>query len=145
MRARSGGAPDKSGVHLEELAARDDEAANAWPYCPEIFGADAGNPGVDQRQMHARAALLAFVIVGAGPTGVELVGTIAELARETLSPDFRNIDTQMTRVVLIEAGPRVLAGYPDSLSQYAHRSLETLGVEVELGRAVSECTPDGVV
>jgi NADH:ubiquinone reductase (H+-translocating) len=96
----------------------------------------------DQRR---RAALLTFVIVGAGLTGVELAGTIAELARETLSPDFRNFDTQMTRVVLIEAGPRVLAGYPDSLSQYAHRSLETLGVEVELGRAVSECTPDGVV
>ena len=62
-----------------------------------------------------RAALLTFVIVGAGPTGVELAGTIAEFARDTLPADFRNIDTQMTRVVLIEAGPRVLAGYPDDL------------------------------
>jgi NADH:ubiquinone reductase (H+-translocating) len=92
-----------------------------------------------------RAALLTFVIVGAGPTGVELAGTIAELARDTLSPDFRHIDTQVARVILIEAGPRVLAGYPDRLSQYAHRSLESLGVEVELGHAVSDCTPSDVI
>ena len=58
-----------------------------------------------------RAALLTFVIVGAGPTGVELAGTIAELARDTLPPDFRNIDTHDARVVLVEAGPRVLAGF----------------------------------
>jgi NADH:ubiquinone reductase (H+-translocating) len=92
-----------------------------------------------------RAALLTFVIVGAGPTGVELAGTIAELARDTLPPDFRNIDTQATRVVLIEAGPRVLAGFPDDLSAYAQRSLESLGVEVVLGQAVTECSIDGVV
>jgi len=89
-------------------------------------------------------AQLTFVIVGAGPTGVELAGTIAELARDTLPPDFRNIDTHRARVVLIEAGPRVLAGYPEDLSDYARRSLENLGVEVELGRAVSECTAEGV-
>ncbi len=59
-----------------------------------------------------RAALLTFVIVGAGPTGVELAGTIAELAQQTLPPDFRNIDTHKARVVLIEAGPRVLADSP---------------------------------
>jgi len=92
-----------------------------------------------------RAALLTFVIVGAGPTGVELAGTIAELARDTLPPDFRNIDTQKARVVLIEAGPRVLAGFPDDLSAYAQRSLEGLGVEVILGQAVTECSVDGVV
>lgn len=92
-----------------------------------------------------RAALLTFVIVGAGPTGVELAGTIAELARDTLPPDFRNIDTDKARVVLVEAGPRVLAGYDEALSTYAQRSLEGLGVEVELGRAVSECSADGVV
>jgi NADH dehydrogenase len=92
-----------------------------------------------------RSALLTFVIVGAGPTGVELAGTIAELARDTLPPDFRNIDTQMTRVVLIEAGPRVLADFPGDLSAYAQRSLEGLGVTVELGHAVSDCTSDGVV
>ena len=92
-----------------------------------------------------RAALLTFVIVGAGPTGVELAGTIAELARDTLPPDFRNIDTQAARVVLIEAGPRVLAGFADDLSAYALRSLESLGVEVVLGQAVTECSVDGVV
>jgi NADH dehydrogenase len=92
-----------------------------------------------------RTALLTFVIVGAGPTGVELAGTIAELARDTLPPDFRNIDTHDARVVLIEAGPRVLAGYPDTLSDYAQRSLEGLGVDVQLGQAVSACTADGVV
>jgi len=91
-----------------------------------------------------QAALLTFVIVGAGPTGVELAGTIAELARHTLPPEFRNIDTGKTRVVLIEAGPRVLGGYPDALSDYARRSLEKLGVEVALGQAVSEVTAEAV-
>jgi len=92
-----------------------------------------------------RAALLTFVIIGAGPTGVELAGTIAELAQDTLPPDFRNIDTHRTRVVLIEAGPRVLAGFPDDLSAYAQRSLQSIGVEVMLGQAVTECNADGVV
>ena len=92
-----------------------------------------------------RAALLTFVIVGAGPTGVELAGTIAELARDTLRPDFRSIDTRKARVVLIEAGSRVLAGFPDDLSAYAQRSLESLGVEVILGQAVTECSADGVM
>lgn len=92
-----------------------------------------------------QAALLTFVIVGAGPTGVELAGTIAELARDTLPRDFRKIDTRHARVVLIEAGPRVLAGYAEDLSAYALRALESLGVEVELGQPVSLCTEDGVV
>ena len=92
-----------------------------------------------------RAALLTFVIVGAGPTGVELAGTIAELAKDTLAPDFRNIDTNKTRVVLIEAGPRVLAGFADDLSAYAQASLEKIGVEVMLNHAVTECSADGVV
>jgi NADH:ubiquinone reductase (H+-translocating) len=92
-----------------------------------------------------RAALLTFVIVGAGPTGVELAGTIAELAKDTLAPDFRNIDTHKTRVVLIEAGPRVLAGFADDLSAYAQASLENIGVEVILNQAVTECSADGVV
>jgi NADH dehydrogenase len=91
-----------------------------------------------------RAALLTFVIIGAGPTGVELAGTIAELAQETLPQDFRNIDTHKARVVLIEAGPRVLAGFADDLSAYAQRTLEAIGVEVMLGQAVTECTIDGV-
>jgi len=85
-----------------------------------------------------RAALLTFVIIGAGPTGVELAGTIADLARDTLPADFRAIDTRMTKVLLVEAGPRVLPGYPDTLSDYARGALEKLGVEVALGEAVTE-------
>jgi NADH dehydrogenase len=91
-----------------------------------------------------RAALLTFVIIGAGPTGVELAGTIAELAQETLPQDFRNIETQKARVVLIEAGPRVLAGFAEDLSAYAARSLKEIGVEVMLGQPVTDCTADGV-
>jgi len=92
-----------------------------------------------------RAARLTFAIIGAGPTGVELAGTIAELAHDTLIGDFRNIDTRKARVVLIEAGPRVLAGFPDDLSAYAQASLERIGVEVVLGEAVTDCSQDGVV
>ncbi len=92
-----------------------------------------------------RAALLTFVIIGAGPTGVELAGTIAELAQDTLPPDFRNIDTHKARVVLIEAGPRVLAGFADDLSAYAQRALESIGVEIVLNQPVTECTADCVV
>jgi len=92
-----------------------------------------------------RAALLTFVIIGAGPTGVELAGTIAELAQHTLPPDFRNVDTRKARVVLIEAGPRVLAGFADDLSAYAQKSLESIDVEVMLGKPVTECSADGVV
>ena len=92
-----------------------------------------------------RAALMTFAIVGAGPTGVELAGTIVELARSTLPQDFRNVDTRRARVVLIEAGQRVLAGFPDDLSAYAHKSLEDIGVEVVLGQAVTDCNADGVV
>lgn len=92
-----------------------------------------------------RAALMTFVIIGAGPTGVELAGTIADMARATLPPDFRNIDTQKARVVLIEAGPRVLAGFPDDLSAYALKSLMRIGVDVVLGQPVTDCNADGVV
>ena len=92
-----------------------------------------------------RTALLTFVIVGAGPTGVEMAGTIADLAQDTLPSDFRSIDTRRARVVLIEAGPRVLAGFPDDLSAYAQRSLENLGVEVMLNQPVTECSAEGVI
>ena len=92
-----------------------------------------------------RARWLTFVIVGAGPTGVELAGTIADMAHDTLPPEFRAIDTHMTKVLLIEAGPRVLPGYPESLSDYARRGLEKLGVEVSLGQAVTQIDAHGVV
>lgn len=91
-----------------------------------------------------RAQWLTFVIIGAGPTGVELAGTIAELARDTLRGDFRNFDTRSARVVLVEAGPRILAGFTEDLSAYARHALERLGVEVRLGEPVSQCRADGV-
>jgi NADH dehydrogenase len=91
-----------------------------------------------------RAALLKFVIVGAGPTGVELAGTIAELARFTLAADFRRIDPRQAKIVLIEAGPRVLAAFAEPQSDYAQRSLEKLGVEVRLRAAVTGCDAGGV-
>jgi NADH:ubiquinone reductase (H+-translocating) len=92
-----------------------------------------------------RAQLMTFAIVGGGPTGVELAGAIAELARATLPSDFRHIDTRKARILLIEAGPRVLPGFAEDLSDYARRSLEKLGVEVVLGEAVTECNAEGVV
>ncbi|RUW86934.1 NAD(P)/FAD-dependent oxidoreductase, partial [Mesorhizobium sp. M8A.F.Ca.ET.023.01.1.1] len=92
-----------------------------------------------------RQALLTIAIVGGGPTGVELAGTIAELAHDTLRGEFRNIDTRQTRVVLIEAGDRILANFAPKLSNYAEKALERLGVVVELGRAVTRCDAEGVV
>src|ERR1043165_1349851 len=87
-----------------------------------------------------RDALLTFVIIGAGPTGVEMAGTIADLAKDTLPRDFRHIDTRKARVVLIEAGNRVLAGFPDDLSAYALASLQGLDVEVMFGAPVTDCS-----
>ncbi|TIW19891.1 MAG: NAD(P)/FAD-dependent oxidoreductase, partial [Mesorhizobium sp.] len=92
-----------------------------------------------------RQALLTLAIVGGGPTGVELAGTIAELAHDTLRDEFRNIDTRQTRVVLIEAGDRILANFAPALSAYAQTALERLGVTVELGRAVTELDADSVI
>lgn len=92
-----------------------------------------------------REALLTFVIIGAGPTGVELAGTIADLAHDTLPRDFRAIDTRTTKVLLIEAGPKVLNGYPDSLSDYAKRALEKLGVEVQLNTTVTQIESGAVI
>lgn len=91
-----------------------------------------------------RAAWLTFVIIGGGPTGVELAGTIAELAKDTLAGDFRHIDTQHARVLLIEGSDRILGSYPQDLSDYARRTLEQIGVEVLLGQNVTDCTADGV-
>ena len=91
-----------------------------------------------------RERLLRFVIVGAGPTGVELAGTIAELARFTLAADFRRIDPRSAKIVLVEAGPRVLAAFKEPQSEYALRSLVKLGVEVRLNAAVTACDEHGV-
>jgi NADH:quinone reductase (non-electrogenic) len=91
-----------------------------------------------------RERLMRFVIVGAGPTGVELAGTIAELARFTLASDFRRIDPRSAKIVLVEAGPRVLGAFQEPQSDYALRSLVKLGVEVRLNAAVTACDAHGV-
>jgi NADH:ubiquinone reductase (H+-translocating) len=80
---------------------------------------------------------LTFAVIGAGPTGVELAGTLAEIARHTLRREFRRIDPRTARVVLIEAGPRVLPAFAPSLSERARQQLERLGVTVQTGAAVS--------
>ncbi len=90
------------------------------------------------------ARLLTVAIVGGGPTGVELAGAVAELSRRALARDFRAIDPTRTRVVLVEAGPRLLANVPESLSRYTQEALGRLGVEVRLGRAVTHCGADGI-
>ena len=92
-----------------------------------------------------RDACLTFAVIGAGPTGVELAGIIAELARRVLPPEFRRIDTAKARVLLIEAGPRVLPAFPEKLARYAERALVKLGVEVMTGRPVTACDGGGVV
>jgi NADH dehydrogenase FAD-containing subunit len=78
-------------------------------------------------------------VVGGGPTGLEMAGAIAELAKRALAADFRSIDPRCARVILIEAGPRLLAPFDPSLSEAARRSLEQLGVEVRLGVSVTDC------
>ncbi|HLT91090.1 MAG TPA: NAD(P)/FAD-dependent oxidoreductase [Woeseiaceae bacterium] len=88
--------------------------------------------------------LRTFVIVGGGPTGVEMAGAVAELALKSLPADFRRIDTRKARVLLIEAGPRVLPTFPEPLSRYAQRALEALGVEVRVGAPVTACDAGGV-
>lgn len=88
--------------------------------------------------------LRTFVIVGGGPTGVEMAGAVAELALHSLSGDFRRIDTRKARVLLVEAGPRLLATFPEPLSDYARRALEKLGVEVRLRSPVTRCDAEGV-
>ena len=92
-----------------------------------------------------RTAMMTFVVVGGGPTGVELAGSIAELTHQNLREDFREIDTRQVRVLLIEAGPRVLPSFTADLSAYAHAALEKLGVEIKLGVPVSDCSGEGVV
>jgi NADH dehydrogenase len=90
------------------------------------------------------ARLLTIAIIGGGPTGVELAGAVAELSRRALARDFRAIDPSRTRVILIEAGPRLLANFPEALSRYTAGALARLGVEVRLGQAVTDCGPDGL-
>ena len=90
-------------------------------------------------------SLLTFVVVGGGPTGVELAGALAEIARDTLSHEFRSIDPSHARILLVEGSPRVLSAYPPDLSEKAVRSLRRLGVEVRTGGVVTDIQPDAIV
>ncbi|HEY7333616.1 MAG TPA: NAD(P)/FAD-dependent oxidoreductase [Bryobacteraceae bacterium] len=92
-----------------------------------------------------RPAWLTFVIVGGGPTGVELAGALAEIARDTLRDDFRTIHPQDSRIVLVEGAPRILPGFPEDLSEAAERSLMRLGVQTRAGTRVTEVDAEGIV
>jgi NADH dehydrogenase len=91
-----------------------------------------------------RQRLLNFVVIGGGPTGVEMAGAIAELAKRALASDFRTIDPRSARVILVEAGPRLLTPFDPKLSENAKHSLEQLGVEVRLNAAVTGCSDTAV-
>ncbi len=91
-----------------------------------------------------RKALMTFVVVGGGPTGVEMAGAIAEIARFSLARDFRHIDTRDAKVILIEASTKLLAAFPERLSRRSVKDLERLGVEVRFGKPVTAITPDAV-
>lgn len=91
-----------------------------------------------------RRALLTFLVIGAGPTGVELAGAIAELARKAVTRDFRTITPESTTIVLIEAGPRILPSFRAELAEAAAASLQAMGVTLKLGQAVSEVSAEGV-
>ncbi len=91
-----------------------------------------------------RRALLTFLIVGGGPTGVELAGTLGEIANDTLKEDFRSFRTEEARILLLEAGPRILTAFPEDLGAAAEKSLLKLGVRVRTGVAVAAIDDDGV-
>jgi len=91
-----------------------------------------------------REELLTFVIVGGGPTGVELAGAFPYIARKALAPEFRKVDTRRTRVILVEAGPRILPTFPESLAARARKDLEDLGVQVRVGSFVTGVDAEGV-
>jgi NADH dehydrogenase len=93
----------------------------------------------------ARRRLLTFVIVGAGPTGVELAGALGEIARQSLKRDFRRIKPESARILLLEGGPHVLSAFPENLRTSAQRSLERLGVEVRTGAIVTMVDREGVL
>jgi len=102
------------------------ERAEAMPECPE------------------RTELLTTIVVGGGPTGVEMAGAVAELTRHSLARDFRHIDPSAARVILVEAGPRLLTSFPEELADHAKAALEKLGVTVMIGKAVEKITPGEV-
>jgi NADH dehydrogenase len=96
------------------------------------------------RDQRTKDAYLTFVVVGGGPTGVELAGILPDVAYRSLEHDFRRIDTRRARVLLLEGGPRVLPGFPEELSEHAREDLEALGVDVRTGALVTRVEPDAV-
>jgi NADH dehydrogenase len=129
---------------------------NEWePYAPGLKGVEDASEirrrfllafekaekSTDPREQQE---YMTFVIVGGGPTGVELSGALPFIARKALAPDFRRIDTRTTRVILIEAGARLLPTFPESLAAHAKNDLEDLGVEVRLNSFVTKVEADGV-
>jgi NADH dehydrogenase len=104
--------------------------------------------GFEQAEMEEspaeRERLMTAVVIGGGPTGVEMAGAIAGLARQALPGDFRHIDPTRTRIILIEAGPRILPQFPEDLASYADKALRGMGVTVRTGQAVEDIGQDGV-
>jgi len=98
-----------------------------------------------ERDPERQKELLTFVLVGGGPTGVELAGTLAEIARRTLRNEFRTIDPARARIVLVEAGPTILASFPEPLRDAARSSLRELGIEVRERTAVTGVNAHGVI
>jgi NADH:ubiquinone reductase (H+-translocating) len=105
----------------------------------EAFEAAEKEANFDERRRY-----LTFVVVGGGPTGVELAGAIGEMSRYTLAKDFRHIDPRQTRVILVEAGPRILPSFDEKLAARAMRDLESLGVQTWTGAPVTDITSEGV-
>jgi NADH:ubiquinone reductase (H+-translocating) len=100
--------------------------------------AEREEDGAEQR------ALLTFVVIGGGPTGVELAGALAEISRETIARDFRLIDPTKARIILLEGGPRILSAFPEALSRRAEEALGKIGVELRAQAVVTRVTPDAV-
>jgi len=130
---------------------------DSWaPFAPSLKRVD-DDTLIRRRVLHAfelaeiatcereRKQLLTFVIVGGGPTGVELAGAIAELARVGMEKDFRNFDPATAEIILVQAGPRVLPTFPEKLSKIARRSLEELGVKVLIDSMVRSIDAEGVM
>jgi len=117
-----------------------DEATNIRHKILYAFEVAERLPDADQRR-----AWLTFVIVGAGPTGVELAGAIGEIARQTLKNDFRSIHPEEAQIILLDAAPRLLTPFPEDLAQKAERSLAKLGVQTKMGARVEEITRDEVI
>lgn len=103
----------------------------------------------EQAELHpensdARNALMTFVIIGGGPTGVEMAGAIEEIAKQTLKGDFRAVDPTKSKVILLQSGSRILPDYPEDLSDSARKQLEKMGVEIRTGNRVTNITAEGV-